>query len=578
MSTEDSKILAAFEEGTLCALIARDEYGDNEARRVLQEALVRLHKKGAIDAMSVLDELSRETDRGPDFFRVQIVFEAVLPGLDADVADVMNALVDIFKTPDLAARMLAGPFSHFCAATDGRPKDALTLIENDPDRFAQLLPEVVSAGARRAHKIWFKKLLDLIGSENPLIASHACFAVGSVDLKGDSRLADRVFAALDACAERSSDDRVLSNIVHAVFALRLGRDGLDENAAALLDRILLTGGDLTLHAAANATWRKGTEVDTDTLSLVLRHLDRVNPQYKSTIETLDRVLFNHLGEPDELEAIAFFERYCTANTTHIEPEAFEQFLRQLCREHRDLFGRLIVKWFLSGQATLCSAVRWMVMNCLGENDSLPVDVIATEKLDGLDREFVARKAIGYLFFRPKAVAEIILAMMEKADQECSGTLEEYLFDPMLVNYPVALEPFLKELSKTKSPQVKQRINGALKKWQAHIDGIRSVGQIKELAPSERERAVSHWHRTDQSTAIRREVKKNSVLLNLVSKLDILHGSVSVHLVREPDGEKRCHVIPMHTHSYSMDIPRQTVVNPFYLDYILYIFRAEQMHQ
>ena len=111
----------------------------------------------------------------------------------------------------------------------------------------------------------------------------------------------------------------------AIFALHSGRVGLDKNATALLDRILLAGGDLTLHAAANATWHKGTEVDTDTLSLVLHHLDRVNPQYKSTIETLDWVLFSHLDELGELEAIAFFERYCTANAAHIEPEAFEQF-------------------------------------------------------------------------------------------------------------------------------------------------------------------------------------------------------------------------------------------------------------
>ena len=578
MPTEDSKILAAFEEGTLRALIARDAYGDNEARRALEEALVRLHNEGTIDAMSVLDELSRETDRGPDFFRVQIVFKAVLPELHADVADVMNALVDIFETPDIAARMLAGPFSHFCAATDGRPKDALALIENDPDRFAQLLPEVVSAGARRAHKIWFKKLLDLIGSENPLIVSYACLAVGSIDLKGDSRLADRAFAALEACADRTSDDRVLSNMVHAIFALHSGRVGLDKNAVVLLDRILSAGGNWTLHAAANATWHKGTEVDTDTFSLVLRHFDRVNPQYKSTIEALDRMLFNHLGEPGELEAIAFFERYCTANATHIEPEAFEQFLRRLCSAHRDLFGRLIVKWLLSGEAALCAAVCWMVMNGLGENDSLPVDVIATEKLDGLDRVFVTRKAIGYLFSRPKAVAEISLAMMEEADRKCSGILENYLFDPMLVNYPVALEPFLKKLSKTTSPKVKQRIHGALKKWQAHIDEINSVDQIRELAPSEHERVVSHWHLTDQGTAIWNEVKKNFVLFNLVSKSVILYGNASVHSVREGDGEKHRGVTPMRSYSSSVDIPRQTIVDPFSFDQMLRVFCVERMSQ
>ena len=105
-----------------------------------------------------------------------------------------------------------------------------------------------------------------------------------------------------------------------------------------------------------------------------------------------------------------------------------------------------------------------------------------------------------------------------------------------------------------------------------------MGQIKEFAPSERERAVSHQHFADQGTAAMREVEKNSVLLNLVSKSVILHGSVSVHSVWGPDGEKRRHVTYIQSHSYSMDIPRQTIVNPFDLDYILRVFRAEQMPQ
>ena len=578
MSTEDSQILAAFEEGTLRALIARNAYGDNDARRAFEEALVRLHNKGAIDAMSVLDELSRESVRGPDFFNVQRVFVAVLPEIDADVGDVMNALVDIFKTPDLGARMLAPSFSRFCAAIDKRLEDALLLIESDPDRFAQLLPAVVSAGMRHAHEIWFKKLLDLIISENPLIAAYACRSVESIDLKDDSRLADRVFNTLEVCADRTSDDRVLSSIVNTIFAFRLGCDGFDKNTIALLDRILSVSGDLTLHMVAENAWLKHAEIDIDTFSLIMRHVDRVNPQCENTIKALDGVLWNHLGGPGELEVIAFFERYCNANAAHIEPEVFEQFLRQLCREHPDLFGRLIVKWFLSGQVVLCSAVRWMVMNGLGEDESLPVDVITAEDPDGLDRIFVVRKAIGYLFFRPKAVAEIILAMMEKANQECSRILGEYIFDPMLLNYPLALEPFLKELSRTASPKVKQRIHGALKKWQAHIDEIKSVDQIMELAPSEHERVVSHWHRADQGIAIWNEVKKNFVLLNLVSRSVILYGNASVHSVREGDGEKHRDITPMQIYRSSVDIPKQTIVDPLSLDYMLRVFRVEPMPQ
>lgn len=578
MTADESEIIAAYKEGRLRVLVAARAYGEDAARRAFEDALVRLHGGGAIDAISVLTDLSRQKSRETRFFAVQRVFEGVLPRLDSDVAVVMNAVVDVLNAGegDGAAAILIDPFSNFCAARDGRTEEALAVARNEPDRFAVLLPAIILAGARGAREIWFEKLLGLMASESPAIVRHACFTLGRMDLAGDSALVLRAFAALEACAECTSDDGALANIVRSTFALRPERGAFDKNAESLLDRVLSAGGDLTLHAAVETAWVKHAQIDPEVLALLLRHAERVNPEWNGTMEALDLAVSSHLGEPGESQAIAFFQRFAVAHGAQVGPERFDNFLRKLCGEHRDVFGCLIVRWFLSGESALCAAIRWAVMNVLGENEGLPVEPIASEALDGRERVFVARKAIGHLFFRPKAATEIILALMRDADKKSAGLLEEHLFDPMLVNYAGGLEPFLKDFRQTTTPEVKRHIHGALKKWRAQIEGVRSAGRIKELAPSDRERAISRERFADESAAAMREAEKNSILLHLVSKAVILHGSASIHSVWDPSGKKRRGVTHMQSHSYSIDIPSQEMVDPFGLDYMLRVFRAERI--
>ncbi len=580
MTADESQIIAAFKKGTLRQLVASRSYGEDAARRDFEQALARLHGDGAIDAISVLNELGGGTRSVPGFFAVQHVFEAILPVLDAETGAVMNAVVDVVKAGegDGAASLLIDPFSSFCGAAEKRPDEALTLIKNDPKRFALLITAVVLAGARRARDAWFENLLDLVASDDPEIARHACFAVGRFDFTGADSLVRRASAALEGVLDGASDDGVLASIVRSSFALGPRADGLACNTPAFLDRALAAGGNLTLHAAIEIAWLKHAELEPEILDLILRHGERVNSQMNGTMQFLDLALSNQLGAPGERLAIAFFERFAIARGADAGPERFDDFLRKLCSARRDLFGRLIVKWFLSGDRTLCAAINWAVMNVLGENESLPVEAIASEALDGRERVFVARKAIGHLFFRPKAAAEIILALMHGADKKSAEFLEEHLFDPMLANYAGSLEPFLKEYRKTAAPKVKGRIDGALKKWRAQINGMKAAGRIKELAPSERERALSRERFADESIAAMREAEKNSILLNLVTKAAILHGSASVHSVRGPDGAKHRGVTHMQSHSYSMDIPSQEMLDPFGLDYMLRVFRAERISQ
>jgi hypothetical protein len=572
-----SGIEAASRAGTLRALLARRYYEGEEVRRDFDHVLVDLHNKGSIDAVAVLTELGKSNGKESDFFDVQLVFRDILPKIDADVAAVISAVVDIVHAGEGAgmAGLLIDPLTQFCAAKPGRAEEAFRLILEDPPRYAFLFAAVLAAGLVQDRGVWAERAIDLLKTEDRVLLRHAVFALTRPEFASDEALRTRTLLALKATIAPTADDHVLASAVRAIFALRPA-GGFDEEGRQLLDDVLAAGGDSTLHAGVETLWLNKAAGAPDVAVIVFKHGERINPDHKGTLHRADMAMLGVLGGPCEAQAVAFFELYSVANVERLAPETFEHFLRKIAAEHKELFGRLIVKWFHSGEQVLYAAIRWLVMNGVDQDASMPVEAIASVALEPGERIFTARKAIGHLFFRPKAATEIILAILRNADPKTATILEDHLFDPMLVNYAGPLEPFLNEQRQSASVPVKRCINSALERWRVYIDGIKTVGAIKELWPSERQRAITHQRFADESAAAMREAEQNSVLLSLVSKSVVLYGRASIHSFRGPGGQKRRTVTHLQSHSFIMDVPSMEMVNPFGLDYQLRVMRVERI--
>ena len=76
---------------------------------------------------------------------------------------------------------------------------------------------------------------------------------------------------------------------------------------------------------------------------------------------------------------------------------------------------------------------------------IPAEIL---KLTGNQKFFLARKVVGYLFFRPVCCASILVSILRTCgDQgEAAQKIGQLLFDPMLVNYGGALSDYLRSLS------------------------------------------------------------------------------------------------------------------------------------
>ncbi|HOP20462.1 MAG TPA: hypothetical protein PK585_10300 [Amphiplicatus sp.] len=574
-----SEIEAAAAAGTLRALIARRYRDGDDERRDFDNALVNLHNRGSIDAVAVLAELGRSGGQENDFFDIQLVFKDVLPRMMAEIAVVMDAVCGLVRAGegDTFAGVLVDPFRQFCAVQPGRADEALRLIREDAPRYALLYPAVLAAGLEEDRAGWIARAIDVLKTEEMVFLRHVVFALTRPELAADEDARAAALSALKARLVGLADDDVLASAVRAIFALDPVVQGA-RGSGLLLDDVLAAGGDATLHAAIECLWLNGRTAPPAVAAVVFRHGERIKPAHKGTLHRADMALYASLGEPCENEALAFLERYLVANVGSVEPEAFQHSLRKIPNQHPALFGRLLVKWFLSGERALCDSARWMVTNSVGEAAPMPVDAIAGVALESGERIFVARKAVGWLFFQPKAAAEVVLAVMRDADSKSSKIIEDHLFDPLLINYAGPLEPFLREAGKSAPASVKRRINSALKRWRAHIDAVKAAGAIKELWPSERERAITRQRFADESAAAMREAEANSVLLSAVSKSVVLYGRASIHSIRGPDGKNRRAVTRLQSHSFTIDVPSEDMVDPFGLDYKLRFMRVEKIRR
>ena len=76
----------------------------------------------------------------------------------------------------------------------------------------------------------------------------------------------------------------------------------------------------------------------------------------------------------------------------------------------------------------------------------------------------------------------------------------------------------------------------------------------------------------------REAEANSVLLSAVSKSVVLYGRASIHSIRGPDGKNRRAVTRLQSHSFTIDVPSEDMVDPFGLDYKLRFMRVEKIRR
>lgn len=304
-------------------------------------------------------------------------------------------------------------------------------------------------------------------------------------------------------------------------------------------------------------------------------LDDLDIKNAGTIKDLDYGLSAMIGAGGSEQALWLLESVIAGHDESLDLGAFDSFQHAIFEKGGAELGVAIIGWLKSGVTQLCELANEMVSNVNGEPMRFSIDFPALN-LEDREQVFVCRKAIGYLFFHPVTAASIIISMLRSANGKLADELVQNLFDPLLLNFSGETRSYIEEISIDTNDPANTSARKALNLIDDYIEGLRSVGDVPELRPSETERLIERHHQAQKMSAAYKESEKKSIFANLFSQKILLYGNGSIFTVRGADGKDRKTASKLATHSFSIESPRQLTIDPFDLDMTLRVLRVERL--
>lgn len=579
MNNLQDELIQAHRDGrfldTVCELFLRLPV---QKKKDLTDALITLHNTSTIDVVAAFSAL-RHASENPDFFLTRYVLETALPELNADVLSVMKCVIHLTKEAgqDGAAGMLIDPYIKFCVKSFSRAYEAVELIQKDTCNLVDLLSPTLIAGARGDVVLYVQKAIDFAKHHNHEARKHAIFSLGRIQYQTKKILVNMVMNFIVETVEQEDDDHLLGSAVRAAFDIYRQNSSIVSQVASVFRDALEKGADITLHKASEVFGFHTDKIPLPLLNILLKHLVDVQPEHKGTLDNIDFGLEKLLATENKQEAaISFLERLLTSSD--IEIEVFDSAARLLLQNENGLLSRLMTRWLLGGERALCRAIEQIIKLSHDKKLILAIESDELANADSIRLLFLARKVTGYLFFHPVTATSILLSLLPLTkDEQTISVITQMIIDPLLLNYPGEVGSYLEKQSNTDNPGIKAISQEAIQAYKKYIEDMRGIEELSEHRPPVTHHEVFIRRYSREMQQMMREAEKQSVMMQLVRKSVLLYGTKSINYVGEPYTQNRRTEMPLQKHSFSMEIPRLHNIDPFSLDYMLYVFRHEKIH-
>lgn len=532
----------------------------------LKAACIRLHNGRDWNLFDLIGEDGVTGLVGIDFFMASHFFCSLLPELDAEVMQVVEAVELLVaqggddlgsNTPNVALRKW---------------------LAKDAKRSHQVIEAARAGieGAVRNLTFAFEALSSIDTARSFLAASDNRIVLSAVTALGrlpDVNRSSRK-ATIAAFAEIAgpADAFLKANLLFSTAFLLSQRGAAVGKAELALLRQLIDDPDVQIaHAAARLIWTSSGARRPKVYPMLMKRAALGDQSNASWINDLDLSL-KALFEGGHSEYVVDFVREEFSDPNGFALEKLKGFLQALVAGPNDILARAIVSWLLDGSAQLCHALS----NAFGPEQDDARIIHAENALRGLSdvqQIFVCRKAIGWFLLKARTAASVIVSLLRSCSSKVAEQAQGLLLSPLLANYG-GLREYL--LSIDPSDNAHAHVQAALDQNESYLEGCRKVPEIRELHPSEAHRGIQRVRMTDQGREIAKMAREQSVLWRLVKNSVILYGSRSIGFVPERDGTLRRYEMDLHPHGFSFELPRMEITDPVTLDYLMRVFRTERL--
>ncbi|MEX9947951.1 hypothetical protein [Providencia sp. wls1914] len=572
MLLEETKASLLAANKTTESLLAQihDLYIQEECSEdsVLIRALSELHNSGKIDFVKIVKGVDKNSCK-KNFFGILDTFEHVLPLLNSKVEDVLHCLVHLAQQTGRGRG--CETFQQFCSVESQRSKDSVEfiLMQNELNTYASFLSSSILAYESKCMDEAIQITKSLISSCNPTIRNQGYFILGRLNV-GEIQACD-ILEQLFSNARTENDVGCHTSILKGMLHFGKRFPSYWSQIEEFLTPFIRDLSPDVLSVLSHILAFQSDDLPENILRILVNELVNISPENKSTIDDIDHLLVKLIKRDLCFLAIELLESILAVG---VKFKLLDYFSNELLSKHQyqELRSYIITKWFLSGESSLCQGISDLLHDVTGKDIELQADMALLG--DDKKQVFVSHKAIGWLFTRPVAAASFILSICEKASVTTFNSLEQILYDPLLLSYPGELGQFLQ--SCVDKDVQRQLCEHLLEKLHAYHIDIEKVSELNELiAPSENIRA--YWKSVDKDMQKAHEKASESSIFQIIAtKQILLYGNSSIYYVHHVDGTSVRQETQMHSFSHSTEIPRLNVLDPESLDYDLRIYRYERM--
>lgn len=532
----------------------------------LTEALSELHNTGEIDLLKIFEAVNDTSYKNNPYVIMRVV-ETTLPSIKAKVEDILPCLT---KLTDLASgHIVYGAFECFCRVDNGRPKDSVDFIlkQTELDSYAPFIYYAIMAYESEQIAECIQIVKALIANDNEAVRNQAYSVLGRKNIT--ENWAGSVWDIIKSSAVNEHDDSCRASILRSIVHFGHKFPSYWSHIESLLTSFVEGASPNILHAISNTIAFQQISIPDSIQKLLIKQLHTISPEQSHIISDIDYLLVNLVKKELYDTAIELLESILSYG---VEITSLSYFSRELLSEYTNLRNHIITKWFLYGGKALCHNISTLLHNVAEKDFELHADMTL---LDNEEKKiFVSRKAIGWLFTRPVATASFIMSISRSAHQYTIETLEDILYDPLLLSYPGELKKLFQAYIDNKEQEL--TCKSLLYKLEAHNLYILRASGLKELsAPSKNIDLYWNDFEKDMQKSYE-EASKNSFLGLIATPKRLLYGNSSIYYVHQMDGQSSRQEMQMHSFSHSAELPTLNILDPESLDYSLRVFRCERM--
>lgn len=548
-----------------------------EAREQLVEDLLTLHGADEVDLVCEFRTLADKSREEIDFFSVRRVFERLLPRLDSAVEPTLECVCLLLSAAgeDLAAGTILNAYQDYCHADPARSVKTIELAQKSPKSFAAAVPPAIAALSPNNPRCTLELLRRVAASERKELKRAAAASIARCGDDWGADEAQGLLPILEDLAAPENDNITVAAVLRSAVALM---DRQSKPAPALMTiarRILDTDGPQVIHAAADRLWIEGKRLAVEEIEQLVTCVGRVNSDHIGTIGVIDHALESMLeGELSEL-ALSLLEHLLLRDEDPIDAKLLQGTARTVCSSVA-VAGHLLTRWFLGANPALMRALRELFRPLHRTLFEVEVDESLVDFGDPAIAPFLARKAIGSLFWNPISAASYIISLIVNSDSaDVRAELGKLLFDPLLLNYPGSTREYVEGRLEGLAPDARDSAKQAIVALDRYMEDLRGTDSAVALRAPQSHREIYRRRFNESMQESWKQAQRKSVLANLFQKSTLLYGRQSINYIHTGDGAPQRSVMPLGKHEHSFEMPRMANIDEFELDYMLRVFQLEQ---